>query len=1027
MSTFLEYIFRFNNIKFFCLSLLLLVINKSYSQSEAGIIKGSVFDGSSKKTLYGVTISIDSTTVADSTRANGEFFVKSPTGTHSLSFELEGFQSKNISGINIEKGETVYLDVILYPISERISSGSKDSVAQSSLKVNSTYLTEKQNSFKHAALNLSAHDVISSEFIGPGTDKNTAYLLKRLSGVTLLDNPYTPQLQSLTIKGMGERYNQVLLNGAIFNNLDPLSRSFPLDFIPAEAIETVSVHKINDGSIPADFAGGSVNIQTKDFPERNFFYLQAGSGFSENANGKTFYGDKRGDFEVLGFPGKVRDLPGDFPNHKSQYSFNELNIQERVRLSKQLNNNLAPINYGASTPNLNFILGYGKTFQLKRGEKIGIIAVLKQRKTELIEDVTMQAVPAVLSNPFPFAAADKLVINAQSQDTRYGYNADLGGILNASIAFGRSKISVKNTFGNLFSNTLTSREQYTKRNEDTLATNGLHYLTENKKFLNTQVSGVHALGGDGKFKMDWLASYSFNSQYNPDERNFLLNTSGSNFQIASPEFSTPTTPAVLFTNSSRNWRKLKENSFFGAFNISIPFNLLNRTQNLSGGVSIQSRNRTMFSDLLLVTGKEYAPLENLLAPEQYYSGGLTLANYFTKVNFNNYNGFIRPDNIGNYTASSNIGASYLKFEGKAFNNLFIDVGIRLESSSNLVSNTDYGYTEGLKNPQLVSLNANKRVIKSNLLPSLNIKYNPVSEIQIFAAYAKSLNRPQLQELSPYRYYDANSFIIRKGNPILRNTQIDNLEGGINWNALKSSVVSISAFYKRIQEPIENILFSFSKGVYQTEPYNVPPATIKGVEAAVKTRLNFIAGSSSWLSNVTLFANANFLETKVEKGFIRNNSNLEIEEHSLAGSPDYTLNSGITLQQPRWPFLTLLYNTTADYISFVGSGQKTELSNGNSILDIPDYRVRGTEQLDFQISQKFLKSKIQAILGVNNLLNTPYIIYQDLNGNKKFDEPLQLKANANGRLGYYQSGTDNTVVSIKPQRLYYLTVSYVFNK
>ncbi|MBC7914693.1 MAG: TonB-dependent receptor, partial [Pyrinomonadaceae bacterium] len=464
---------------------------------------------------------------------------------------------------------------------------------------------------------------------------------------------------------------------------------------------------------------------------------------------------------------------------------------------------------------------------------------------------------------------------------------------------------------------------------------------------------------------------------------------------------------------------------FGAFNISVPFNLLNQTQNLSGGVSIQSRNRTMFSDLLLVTGKEFTTLENLLAAERYYSGGLSLTSYYTKDP--GLNDAKAPQNSsGNYTASSNIGASYLKLETKLLKGLSANIGIRLESSSNLVSNIQYNYLKGFKHPQLFTLNKNTRIIEFNFLPSLHVKYQPIDALQLFAGYFKSLNRPQLQELSPSRYYDAASFTVKEGNPVLVNTEIDNADLGVILNLKKGTSLTLSGFYKKVYEPIENLIYPYSttKGTYLSRPYNVPPATIKGIEMAFKSKLNFITPA---LNNLSCFANTTILRSKVETGFIRNGTAPDIPEHSLSGSPDYAVNAGITLQEPGLPELSVLFNTTADYISAVGTGAISDLLNENSVQAIPDYRVKGRDQLDLQISQKFFKSRIQVILGVNNLLNAPYIVYQDLNGNRKFDEPLQLKANANGQLGYYQSGTDNTVVSIKPQRLYYLTVSYVFNK
>ena len=1027
MTLFLKDFLKLNSTKFLVLIFLLFIYNesqaqkakshapkeKSHAEQAQGRIKGSVVDGSSNKTLYSVNISIDDALASDSTLANGEFLIQTTPGKHIITFEREGFQSKKISEVKVGEYETAYLTVVLYPVAHNTNSISKDSITTADTTLSLNHIKEKKEISKRNPINLSNFDALSSEVIRTGTDKNAALLLKRLTGLTLLDNPYQSPLQTLTIKGLGERYNQLSLNGVGFNSQDRLSRSFLIDVIPVEIIENVSVQKSGDVASLADYAGGSVNIKTKDFPENNFYFIQVGGGFNDKTRNKAFLGEKSSEFSFLSFPGKGKDMPEEFPTLKSRYPLYDKNIQEQVRLSKLLSNNLAPVNDGLTKPNDQFKLGFGRKFNMKNGEILGITAFLTQRKSQVIENITIQAVPKVATNPFPFTN-NKLMLGSQSQDTRYRYNADLTGVLNTSIAFGRNVISIKNLFGSIYNNTFTQRSQYAKSDQDTVAQDAINYLTDNKKFLNTQVTGTHALGADGKFKMDWNASYIINNEKNPDERNFMLKREtldANRYEIAG---------SSAFTNSSRQWRNFKNSGFSGNLNILVPVNFINHPQVISGGVGLINRNSSLSNDLYLYNGKGFETLENLLSPDRYYPGGLEAINFFNKNNKD-------ITGLGNYTASSNIGASYLKLETKLSNTLFVDAGIRMESSSNLVSNFKYEYITGFKNPQQVTINSNTNVIDFSFLPSVTLKYSPIAIIQLNAAYFKTVNRPQLQELSFYGYYDASLFTMRTGNPILKNTDIQNYNIGMLASSGSGVSFSLSGFYKRIYEPIENVLSAYSVSSYQSTPFNAPPATVKGIDANIKTTLSFIS-QQSWLSKTTIFASTTLLKSKVEAGYLRSNvTNVtpEIEEHPLSGSPDLSVNAGITLQQIGIPEFTILYNHTSDYLSAVGSGKKILLANGNHVLSIPHYYTKGMDQLDVQISQKFYKSRIQLIVGANNLLNANYTVYQDLNGNKKLDEAIATKSNAFNRLGYYQSGTDNTVINIKAQRSFFTSLTYRF--
>jgi outer membrane receptor protein involved in Fe transport len=666
------------------------------------------------------------------------------------------------------------------------------------------------------------------------------------------------------------------------------------------------------------------------------------------------------------------------------------------------------------------MLGFGRVFKLKKGEQVGITAFVNQQRSQRIDGSTTQVMPDIASNVYPFADGSKPLIRSLADNTSYRQAAQLGATLNTAIVFGKNKISLKNFFSHQLTSTYTQRSQLLKPDEDSLAHAGISYLTEQTFLLNTQLSGEHGLGGDGKFKLSWQATYAYLRRQNPDERNFLLRqdpNDNSMFEIArpqSPAYSpTSTDPNVInsnFTNSGRQWLDNKEHNFTGSIDIQTPYDLWHDTQTLSGGVYIRTKYRMLNSDLYLTNGPGYFPLDQLLSPERYFPGGLTVQNYYASspANLN----FIYPNDRANYQASENLGAAYISSENRLPGNLSLNWGFRLETGSQLVSSIRYVYSDGFKYPQVSTLDENTKIQNTVLLPSATVVWRPLRPLNIHASYFKTVNRPELQELSAYRHYDALSFMVTTGNAVLATANIDNYDAGISYQPLAGTHIAVSGFHKRLDQPIGYILTAWSPGNLLSTPFNMPPATIDGLTGDVKVNLGYFSA----------FASGSWLRSKVSAGPVRNLG--KAGEHSLNNTPDHTVNMGLVLQHPRLPMITVLYNRIGDYIIAAGSGAGYQLTNGSTVLSIPDYRMKERENLDLQVSQKMWHSRIQLIAGVNNLTNSATVIYQDLNANKQFDKPLTL-AIKNNSGGYYQEGVDNTPLSIKAQRTYYFTLSYLF--
>lgn len=1018
---------------------ILVTINCIHAQNNTGILTGIVKDASSKAFLQGVSVSKDSAGTDVRTLQSGKYTITLSKSDRVLYFSLPGYQAKIIREINVLPSTIEYLDIILLPLAEATSSTFIQSIFSDSAAirqpiVSNSFANEKRSQFYNTQ-NISGNisDEINKYKISTGIDKNSASLLMRLNGLIVSDSRLDPNMQSLQINGMGERYNQVLLNGSLFNSISSTTRAYPLELLPAEAIESVTLSSTSRASLPADFAGGTVEIKTTDMPEKNFYLVQAGAGFSQGTNGKDFLGDAKNSAQFTSFPGRIRNLPAGFPTTRSQVNFSGKNLQEQIDISKTLKNNASPVNYGNAWPDDRIMIGFGKIYKTKKDLKIGIIGFVNHVHETIIEESKVQVAPAVSNNLFQDLS--KKIIYGQSNDINYNSRYQLGATLNAGFYFRNNKISIKNYFGNQLNNSLLIRNDISKPAEDTLANIGVRYLSTQKTFLYSQLAGAHTLGDKSKLFIDWQATYNYNRQQNPDERNFLARKDSSVpalFEIATPlspvfDPSTQSSGAAYnfssnFTNSSRLWRDYKEQNFNASINLKVQLNFLGHPQSLNGGLFMQSVSRNFVSDLLLVKGTGYYSPENILSPDRYFPGGLTVTNYFSNLD-RLQNERVFQTKRGNYFAASNISGFYFSLENRLLRKLFLQWGVRLESSNRSSATVQYEYVPGLRYPQRFPIDDNTRQIHFYFLPSANLLYMLTKQLHVTGSYARTINRPLLQEMNAYNYYDAASFMVQSGNAYLDNAIIDNFSAGVKWLYKDGTHLAFSGFYKKLEQPIEELVTAYSTGNMLSRPFNMPAATVQGIKADLRLQLNAFT-DERWLSGIAFFGSGTLLKSKVEAGPVRSTEISGVAAHTLSETPDYSFNAGVVIQQAHLPELLVRYDQYGDFISKVGSGMMIELINGKNINSIPDYRVKGPRGLSVQLAQKFFNARFQLVAGAANLLNSSYIIYQDLNGNKKFDKPLVVTTET-GNAGYYNSGVDNTVFNVKTQRNFYLRVTYLF--
>ena len=124
-------------------------------------------------------------------------------------------------------------------------------------------------------------DGLSIEFIKKTPDRSVGDALKRVNGVTIQNDKF------VLIRGLADRYNSAMLNKTILPSTEPDRRAFSFDIIPSGLIDNIIVAKSATANLPGDFAGGIVQITTKDV-SNDFFSLGLGINYGAVSTSQNF-------------------------------------------------------------------------------------------------------------------------------------------------------------------------------------------------------------------------------------------------------------------------------------------------------------------------------------------------------------------------------------------------------------------------------------------------------------------------------------------------------------------------------------------------------------------------------------------------------------------------------------------------------------------------------------------------------------------------------------------------------------------
>lgn len=879
-----------------------------------GKITGTITDGTTAETLVGVTVSLSKkdnvATLSNAvTDIDGNFLFEADPGTYEIQVTYIGYQSKKVTDIVVTEGNITKVPIAL---SEPKNTELEEVVIQGTMKketVNALYTMQKNA--------VAVSDGISAEAIKRSPDRSTGEALKRVSGTTIQDNKF------VIVRGLSDRYNTALVDDAVLPSTEPNRKAFSFDIIPSSMIDNIIITKAGTPDLPGDFAGGVINILTKEVPDENFANLSIGAGYNSASTFKNFRSGYRTGTDFLGFDNGARQLPKSFPTSDELASKNLTTAQSKPYLLS-LNNNLEVKEHSA-LPAVNLQGSMGRLFRMNNGSRFGVTAAVTYNHSENIKQDLIRQYD-----------------NYDYKDNIYNYSTNLGALLNLGYYTGKSKINLKTFYNRIFDDNFLERGGVSNSG----STQNIRYYAFDliqKSLFKTTLSGDHQIGNK-QSKLGWLLSYNYISNNQPDQRKVAY--------TEDPDATNPGYRAQLFSLGRANNRlfgNLGETVLNGGVNFTLPFKFLNKSS-VKIGVFEQYRYRDFKNRYLgAVINNQKPDAEDVVRRpvSGLFTDELINNDYYTLVD--------QTGDGDQYTAKAMTTGGYVMLDNKVSEKFRIVWGARMES---------YHIDLNTETKQEVNKTWN------DLLPSANLTYALSEKSNLRGSYFRSVARPELREMANLGYYDYELSAQITGNSSLERSQINNIDLRYEWYPKAGEIISASVFYKHFNNTLENSVYG-DGSAYDISMRNYKSAANIGAEIEVRKKLDFIS-ASSFVKNLSFYMNLALINSKVETDslYVRGKA---VTSRPLSGQSPYVLNTSLGYTTTDGKFsANILYNIIGQRLYLVGGGRL-----GN-VYESP------RNLLDFQASYAITRHS-EFRINVKDILNNPVRFYFDQDNDSKFGE------------------------------------------
>ena len=890
-------------MKFRILFIALLITAISFSQNK-GTVSGILTDkDASNQSLPFANVLIKGTTIGTNTDIDGKYAIAMAPGNYTVQFSFVGYESVEIP-VTIIANETVNLN-------QAIGSGS--------YKLEDVVIKNTASREKETALLLDQKQAVvikqsigAQEMARKGVSDVEEGLTK-ITGITKVDG------RGLFIRGLEDRYNNLLINDLQSPSNSPFKKIIPLDLFPTDVVGVLNIYKTFNPNISGDFAGATVNIETPQ--PKNITKLNIGFGYTTNNNLEKFLlsNDANSTNGTLGLIGKDRELSSVFGSvpggkklspseYENAYGKNSWDVDETK----------SPLN-----SSIGFL--HAQKFNLENERNISYIMSFN------------------FDNKYSFREGVDRTFNLGQGNydnnlytTQYSYQTTFSGL--AGLKYKTNRLNVNlNTF--LIKATESKiQDQLGYTNSLANQTNNLIRLNqyEESNYWNTQLFGDYKLTEDGKHTVKAGGSYVKTSFQQPD-RKFITGIKVNDDQI---------NMSYGGNNLNRQYLDVKGNFYYSSF---LEYNLKfgNKEESNKLSIGYNSFLNDMQSSYRFFSGRK-----NI---EKNYTADLNTISENINNDVNNGIVYVQEESNGDYKVKLNqfVNAGYFNLFLNLGENWDLNAGIRAESSIREIKYREQGDPFG-------SAYRKKSDDKLDILPSINAKRILNDNSNLRLSLAKTITRPVAMELLPINYINADG-TSESGNPNLKDSENYNVDFKYELFPNNKELFAVGLFGKMINNPIERVFKPTANSGGQITTFkNSEQAVIFGAEIEMLLQLNRISES---LSNFSLGFNTSLMSTDVKIDLNKQGNELENNTNrKLQGASSWLINSDLKydfILNKDWKnSMTLVYNVYGDRIFAVGSS------------GIDHIYEKSFSKLDFVWSNSISKN-IELKFSVDNILNPSY--------------------------------------------------------
>jgi len=889
----------------FLVILFLIFSVRGYS----AIIRGHVYDRSSKEQLIGASVAITSLQKGVVSELDGSFILKDiAPGNYSVNISYIGYESSDTNITVTENNQVVRLEVSLLPKSQQMKQVEIKSTANGGSDAYANRAEQKS---------ISLVNIISAKAIQISPDITVANVMQRVSGV-VMDKGNSGEARYAVIRGMEKKYNTTLVNGVKIPSPNDKDRYVPLDIFPAELLERLEVIKTLMPGMEGDGTGGVVNMVMKNAPDKLMVEAGIGAGYSDIFQNRDFL---KFDSKVsLKSPAElsgpnVGAVPSDFPYKNLITSPVGTPANSTASLTignRYFKNKLGVILAGS----------FQNTFRGTNSD------VLVQNAT-----ITPSTGPTVLNTQ---SFSDILVRQYSTRYERTGVEAKMDYSLNDNNSLAlfavytqlneyRVRSTIDSTLGGYHINNYIgpfslSDELQTRQTRQSIYSATL----QGKHTLTTLLSADWSLvASEAVQKMPDIASFSTSQDVNP-------NVAAQTFTLSPP----------VVGDESRIWEHNTDKDLAGYVNFHYLTDLIPGLTKIDiGGLYRHKERDNYYNEYKLKASPDSG------STNEAYSS-IAASQFFFSTNAQFGNGY---QNGGTYNFTENISAYYLQLHYEIGRRIKFDGGARIE-------NTDQSYASSAP----VNL-AGKygTFIYSDFLPSVQGKYEINTKSAIRLSYFKSIYRPAYADLVPFVDPNANEIFPVQGDPTIQHTTVDNYDLRYELFPKGLDQLLVGVFYKYLTNPIEYGLVEqgFSAGEVLSPENAAHTAHNAGLELVYR----------KFIGNFGVSVNYTYTSSDIASPQRIYWANAASGTHYDTVYPHRPLQG----QAANIGNLSFLYKDgkrkIESQLAFVYTGERIYTLSGYDGLNNWE---KPTLNLDFS-AQKGIGKHFTVFFKANNLLNTPF--------------------------------------------------------